>query len=112
MPNREEHCERSKELFGEDGAEYHRWIDQYASYGYRHRQVLHNKEGVEVGVQLFGEQARKHLERHIRDDYRDDKIPAARQLRSFPRATDGLIKKDDPKFERLKSEYIETTNED
>jgi len=90
MPKFTEHCETSLELFGEDGAEYHRWIDQHNTYGYRHRQVLHNKEGVEVGVQLFGEKARRHLERHIKDDYGKDKIPTIRELIGYPRATDGL----------------------
>ena len=90
MPKFKEHCQRSKELFGGEGKEFHRWLDQYAKYGYRHRQVLHNKEGVEVGVQLFGEKARRHLEQHIRDDYGKDKIPTIHQLKTFPRATDGL----------------------
>ena len=93
MPSFEDHCVKSKELFKEDGSKFHKWIDQYTDYGYRHRQVLHNKEGIEVGVQLFGEKARKHLEQHIRDDYRKDKIPTVKDLRGFPRATDGLIMK-------------------
>ena len=93
MPKFTVHCETSKEKFGEDGGEYHRWIDQYAAAGYRHRQVLHNKEGVEVAVQLFGEIARKHLEQHIRDDIGLDKIPTILQLRKDKRYTDGLVKK-------------------
>lgn len=88
------HCEKSQELFGESGWQYHQWIDHYSKGGYRHRQVLHNKEGVEVGVQLFGEKARKHLEQHIRDDYLKDKIPTIKDLRGYPRATDGLKEKD------------------
>ena len=100
MPKFEEHCKISKDQFGEEGKQYHKWIDSYAKYGYRHRQVLHNKEGIEVGVQLFGEDARKHLEQHIRDDYDDDKIPTIRQLKSFPRATDGLVVKSLYKFKR------------
>jgi len=98
MPKFTEHCRISRENFGEDGEEYHRWIDQYSILGYRHRQVLHHKEGVEVGVQFFGEKARKHLEHHIRDDYKKDKIPTIRELRGNQRATDGLKKKN--------SEYI------
>ena len=93
MPKIEEHCKTSKKKFGEEGVEYHKWIDQYATEGYRHRQVLHNKEGVEVGVQLFGEKARKHLEQHIRDDYEKEKIPSIYDLRGYPRATDGLKEK-------------------
>jgi hypothetical protein len=90
MPEFSEHCKKSLELFGEEGKEYHAWIDQYAVDGYRHRQVLHNKEGVEVGVQLFGEKARRHLERHIKDDYEKESIPSIETLRGYPRATDGL----------------------
>jgi hypothetical protein len=86
----EEHCAHSQELFDEDGAEYHKWIDQYAKYGYHHRQVLHNQEGIEIGVQLFGEKARKHLELHVRDDYGKDEIPSIAHLRGVPAKTDGL----------------------
>lgn len=97
MSLHEDHCEKSKGLFGEEGKEYHKWLDQYATEGYRHRQVLHNKEGVEVGVQLFGEKARKHLEQHIKDDYETDKIPTIKDLRGYPRATDGLKEKKNEK---------------
>ena len=93
MPKFTEHCQISLDKFGFDGEEFHRWLDQYAMEGYRHRQVLHNKEGVEVGVQLFGEKARQHLEQHIKDDYQTDKIPSIKDLRGYPRATDGLKEK-------------------
>jgi hypothetical protein len=77
-----EHCQKSIELFGEDGAEYHKWLDQYsAKIGYNHRYILHNKEGIEVAVQLFGERARKHLEQHIKDDYGREAIPSVIDLR-------------------------------
>ena len=96
MPYFKEHCEISLKKFGEDGKEYHKWIDHYAKYGYRHRQVLHNKEGIEVGVQLFGESARRHLEQHIKDDYSLEsthQIPSIAELRGYPRTTDGLKEK-------------------
>lgn len=96
-----EHCRISKESFGEEGREFHIWIDQYAKDGYRHRQVLHNKEGVEVGVQFFGEKARKHLEQHIRDDYDKDEIPSIKDLRGYPENTDGLKTKSKYKIIRL-----------
>ena len=66
----DEHCERSTELFGEPGGEYHKWLDQYANgpSAHEHRKVLHHKEGVEIGVMLFGDRARKHLEQHLMDD--------------------------------------------
>jgi hypothetical protein len=55
--------------------------------------VLHHKEGVEVGVQLFGEVARKHLEQHIRDDLQVEKIPSVEEVRQFPRAEPGLMRR-------------------
>ena len=68
--NWEEHCKSSMEHFGEDGAEYHKWLDQYANGpgAHDHRKVLHHQEGVEVGVMLFGERARKHFIQHLIDD--------------------------------------------
>jgi len=78
------HCNKSKELFGEEFAEVHKWLDQYAEYGFHHRQILHNKEGIEIGVQIFGELARRHLQQHIMDDWGLEKpsdIPTIRQLR-------------------------------
>ena len=76
-----EHCEKSLELFGEEGKEYHSWIDCYTFLGYKHRFVLHHKEGVEIGVQIFGEDARKHLEQHLKDDWGTTKIPSIKELR-------------------------------
>ena len=81
MPKFIEHCNKSKELFQDEGKQYHMWIDQFAKFGYHHRQVLHNKEGVEIGVQIFGERARQHLKQHIFDDYKTDRVPTIRNLR-------------------------------
>ncbi len=79
-----EHCQISQRMFDEEGEEYHKWIDQYAAiHGYTHRRVLHNKEGVEIGVQLFGEKARRHLEQHIKDDYGRVIIPSIQDLRGY-----------------------------
>ena len=71
-----EHCEKSLKLFGEEGKDYHTWLDSYKKLGWKHRFVFHHKEGVEIGVILFGEQARKHLEQHIKDDWELDFIPS------------------------------------
>jgi len=69
MSKFKEHCRKSKRLFGEDGVIYHRWIDMFAKEeGYPHRYILHTFKGVLLGVEIFGEDARKHLEQHIRDD--------------------------------------------
>lgn len=80
---REEHCRKSKELFDNDGAKFHKWLDQYAAeYGYAHRDILHNKEGIEVAVQIFGEVCREHLEQHIKDDYLLEEVPTIEELRN------------------------------
>lgn len=82
MPNHKIHCKKSKELFGETGIKYHKWIDQYTKkYGYYHRDIFHNKEGIEIGVQVFGECCRKHLEQHIKDDRMVEQIPTIQELR-------------------------------
>jgi len=89
-----EHCAKSKELFGEEGESYHKWIDSYAALGYRHRLILHHKEGIEVGIQLFGEKARKHLEQHVIDDYSMNtpciEIPTIEQLRKDSNYPEGF----------------------
>ena len=85
----QDHMDKSLELFGEDAVEIHSWLDQYAqSHGWSHRMFLHNKEGIEIGVMIFGEASRRHLEQHIMDDYkckRDD-IPSCKDIREDPEA--------------------------
>jgi hypothetical protein len=36
---------------------------------------------VEIGVQVFGEIARRHLEQHVKDDLVVEKIPSIQELR-------------------------------
>ena len=68
--NWELHCARSKELFGSDGAKYHKWLDQYAKgpHDHSHRHILHNEHGIAVAVELFGEGCKLHLLQHLIDD--------------------------------------------
>jgi hypothetical protein len=80
----EYHCKKSIELFGSDGAEFHKWLDQYfAIRGYDHRKILHHKEGIEIGCMLFGEIARQHLKQHVLDDYSGylDEVPSIEDLK-------------------------------
>jgi len=83
-----EHCKKSLELFNEEGKEYHKWIDSYAEkFGWSHRKILHNKEGIEVGVMIFGEIARKHLQQHVKDDYKFkdyEDIPSIAEIKNDP----------------------------
>ncbi|MDP2906792.1 MAG: hypothetical protein Q8O03_02530 [Nanoarchaeota archaeon] len=36
---------------------------------------------MEIGVQVFGEIARRHLEQHVKDDWGVEKIPTIQELR-------------------------------
>ena len=77
----EDHCEITLEKFGIDGKVYHKWIDQYfREYGALHRDILHHEEGIEIGIQIFGEICRKILEQHIMDDC--GKIPTIQDYRN------------------------------
>lgn len=68
--NFKEHCDHSRQELGSSGEIYHKWMDQYfEQYGDQHRAILHHREGIEIGVQIFGEAARPFLELHVRDDY-------------------------------------------
>ena len=78
-----EHCKNSITRFGENGSQYHKRLDSYKLHGWKHRFILHHKEGVEIGVQIFGEQARKHLEQHIKDDWNSNIIPSIKKVRKF-----------------------------
>lgn len=51
-------------------SEVHIFLDQFhAKYpGFNHRRLLHHRQGVELCVQTFGEQARGPAEQHIRLD--------------------------------------------
>ena len=79
------HCKLSKKQFNHTGATYHKWIDSYAlKYGYSHRDILHHQEGIEIGVQIYGEISRQHLEQHIIIDYQlgdKSEIPSIKELR-------------------------------
>ena len=66
-----EHESHSLKVLGSPFTEIHEWMDQY--YGVvdnvAHRVVLHHRYGIELGVSLFGESARRALELHIEDDF-------------------------------------------
>ena len=65
-----QHCAKSKQLFGEEGKDYHLWFDQYFKiFGYDHRRILHTKEGLIIAVRIFGPNCRKHLVQHLKDDH-------------------------------------------
>lgn len=64
----EQHCLK---MLGNPFTEVHIWLDQYfiAARGVAHRIVLHHRIGIELGIAVFGEQARAALKLHIQDDF-------------------------------------------
>jgi len=66
-----EHEEHSLKALGNKFTEIHEWMDQYYKVidNVAHRVILHHHYGIELGVSLFGEAARKALELHVEDDF-------------------------------------------
>ncbi|WP_144004875.1 DUF6915 family protein [Solidesulfovibrio fructosivorans] len=94
----EEHCLK---VLGSSFTEIHEWMDQYYEVidNVAHRVVLHHQYGIELGVSLFGEPARKALELHVVDDFEfipDTPEDVAQMMRDqdflTPSETDILIK--------------------
>lgn len=66
----EEHCQRSRELLGQDWREAHAWLDRYErDLAGWHRILLHHSRGLELAVATLGERARPALQLHLRDDW-------------------------------------------
>ena len=66
---REEHEQRSIEMFGKPFPEVHEFLDQYfAMFGPYHRIVLHHRKGLELLNQQIPGPVRKVAEQHIIDD--------------------------------------------
>lgn len=66
-----EHERHSLRVLGNPFTEIHEWLDQYYEVvdNVAHRVVLHHRYGIELGVSLFGESARRALELHVEDDF-------------------------------------------
>lgn len=66
-----EHERHGLSVLGNPFTEIHEWMDQYYEVvdNVAHRVVLHHRYGIELGVSLFGESARRALELHIEDDF-------------------------------------------
>ena len=65
------HAYSSMQWYGVSALEVHVWLDQYwngVEGDHSHRKILHNDDGVELGVAKFGEWARPHLLLHIYED--------------------------------------------
>ena len=68
-----EHVKRT----GNDYKTVHVFIDRFTDeYGLDHRVIWHHQVGIEILVEIFGEELRWVIEQHMRDDYVDEgKIP-------------------------------------
>lgn len=65
----DEHCAECTEKLGKPFDEVHHWLDEFAKIeGWNHRCRRHHKEGVEEARKLFGDEAAKATELHIRSD--------------------------------------------
>lgn len=72
MPSLERHREESRQRFGEEFANVHRWLDElFSIYGPRHRRFRHHMAGVEVVRRRWGNAAAQAARQHIVSDLRE-----------------------------------------
>lgn len=66
----EEHCQRSRELFGYPYETVHKFLDTFANtFAFGHRMVLHNTYGIEmVRIHWNSDMAADVAKQHIIDD--------------------------------------------
>ena len=80
MPNNEEHCKHTLNLYGVRGEDIHRWMDEPSQlYGSSHRWVRHDKyqEVPESFIKKYGETlARDIMMDHILADQIENKRPS------------------------------------
>lgn len=69
MPSGKYHRKRSKELFGNEYAEVHQWMDEPCKkYGKTHRTFRHDKYALEYIENRWGQVGREAAIQHIVDD--------------------------------------------
>jgi hypothetical protein len=71
MATFEIHCELCEKELGEAFPEVHLWLDAFFGqepYGTRHRYLRHHRQGIEEVRKMWGDQAAKAAEIHIRQD--------------------------------------------
>jgi len=63
MPDHSEHCKRTRELYGVDGAEIHRWMDEPSQlYGSSHRWTRHDLSLIpKKFIDKYGEELAKQI---------------------------------------------------
>ena len=75
MPRFEEHCAHCLERLGAEFREVHLWLDEFCGkrpYGTRHRHLRHHLEGIEEVRRLWGDQAAKAAELHVKQDLAEE----------------------------------------
>ena len=75
MPRFEEHCRQSLQACGQDWAEVHLWLDEFAGtpeYGFRHRRKRHHEAGIRQVIALFGVEAGEVAHQHIIADLKEE----------------------------------------
>ena len=82
MPTFEQHCNECVEKLGKPYEEVHKWLDEFMNADFlpllkktRHRQFRHHQAGMEEIRKLFGDDAVKAAEIHIRADLASDNYP-------------------------------------
>lgn len=81
--NYKEHCKQCEQVLGKQWGVVHRWLDEYARTSYpskAHRAIRHHKEGVEEVKKMWGDEAVKAAEMHIRADLECDEIPTEKEI--------------------------------
>jgi len=67
--NIQEHCNECNKLMGKDYREVHAWLDEFfMTKGPFHRKIRHHIEGIEEVRKIWGDDAAKAAELHIKSD--------------------------------------------
>ena len=79
MPSFDYHCQDCIEKLGKPYEEVHKWLDEFMGdetvpliERTRHRKYRHNKEGIEQVRKMWGDEAARAAEIHIRKDLSGD----------------------------------------
>lgn len=85
MATFEEHCQDCQEELGERFEEVHKYLDEFAEQGFRHRIERHHREGVEEVRKKWGDRAAAAAEIHIRRDWGKwkNEIPWKSQVKRY-----------------------------
>jgi len=70
MSSIQQHCRECKKEMGTPWMKVHEWLDEFAKEqgAPKHRRMRHHKEGVEEVRDMWGDEAAKAAEIHIRRD--------------------------------------------